>query len=314
MSLRLRALSLWLRHVEKPYLARVEDVGLCRARLEATARRIFPDPPGAAYADAAVGGVPAQWAECKAADATRDAASAGGAILYLHGGAFIMGSSHTHRALAARMADAAGAPALVVDYRRAPEHPHPAALEDACAAYRGLVALGFSRIAVAGDSAGGGLAFALVNALRAADPACPDPACVVGFSPWVDMTMRAPSLRANARADPFLPVERMPEVVLWRMGDGDPADPAASPALARIRPSPPPALIQVCPTEILADDARAMAQVWRSGGGAMTLDWIDGAPHAFQVFWASVPEAAAAVGRAGAFIRACLLPTDGARH
>ena len=297
MSLRLRALALYLRLVEKPYLARATDPVEGRARLGATARRIFPDPPGASYARAEIGGVGGLWARC-------GPAIPGAAILYLHGGAFIMGSANTHRHLGAALARESGVAAFLPDYRLAPEHPHPAALEDALAAYLGLLDAGFARIAVAGDSAGGGLGFAMVGAARKAG--APDPACLVGFSPWTDMTMRAPALRRNAWADPMLPVARMPEVIAWRMGGGDPLDPSASPALARFDPAPPPALIQASPSEILADDARAMAEVLRACGGSATLEWERGAPHAFQAFCGSVPEARAAVARAGAFIRAGL--------
>ncbi|MFN3616301.1 MAG: alpha/beta hydrolase, partial [Rubrimonas sp.] len=182
MSPQLAALTLYLRLVNKPQLARETDLPRLRDRFTAKARLLFRDPRGADFRE--IDG--ATWC------GPRDGA---GAILYLHGGGFIMGSPRTHRHLAARVALAAGAPAMVARYRLAPEHPHPAQIEDALAAYAGI--LGRGPVAVAGDSAGGGLAFALVVAARAAG--LPDPACVVGFSPWCDMTGRRPTLRSNAR-------------------------------------------------------------------------------------------------------------------
>jgi acetyl esterase/lipase len=293
----LRAVSLWLRLVEKPWLARARDIPAARARLDRKAARLFRPPR-----DVELGSE--RLADGLRLVRARPPGATGRAILYLHGGAFLMGSPETHLSLAARLARAAGAEAWLPDYRLAPEHPHPAALDDARAAYAALLGRGVApeRVAVAGDSAGGGLAFALVNAARAAG--LPDPACLVGFSPWVDMTMRAPSLARNARADCMLPVARMAEVVAWRMGGGALDDPAASPALAVFDRPPPPALIQASRTEILADDAEAMARALRRAGGEATLEWFPRAPHACQLFAAIAPEARAAVARAGGFIAA----------
>ena len=304
MSLRLRLLRLLLRRVEKPRLAQARDPRAVRRAFEAAAR-LFQDPPGAAYAADPLDGL-------AATRATAGPAAEGRAILYLHGGAYMMGSARTHRHLAAALAGAAGATAWVPDYRLAPEHPFPAAVEDARRAYAALLARGAdpARIALAGDSAGGGLVFGLLVALRAAG--LPDPAALLAFSPWCDMTGTADALARNAETDPLLPAARLAEVVGWTLAGADPRDPRASPVFARFAPAPPPALILASRDEILADDAAAMAQTLRRDGGAVALEWSARAPHAWPLFRGWIPEADAAIARAGAFMGAALTPS-GAR-
>jgi acetyl esterase/lipase len=285
MSPQLAALTLYLRRINKPMLARETDLARMRARFERIARLVFLAPRGAAFreADGLV------WSGPEPTDA---------ALLHFHGGGFVMGSPRTHRHLAARLGLAARVPAATAAYRLAPEHPHPAQVDDALAAYARLTARGL-RVAVSGDSAGGGLAFALVLAARTAG--LPDPACVVAFSPWCDMTLSSPTLAANAEVEAMLPVARVPEIVAMRMGGADPADPLASPARGAFD-TPPPALIFASRAEILAGDAQAMAEALRRGGGAATLVWDETAPHAWPIFAGLTPEGDAAVARAGAFI------------
>lgn len=301
MSLRLAALSLLLRLFEKPRLAAAQDLPRLRAGFEAIAAAMFAAPPDVSFSDV--------WFGPVAAVRARTPASGDRTILYLHGGAFILGSPRTHRHLAAALADAAGAEAVIPGYRLAPEHPHPAALDDALAAWRGLLDAGLdpARAAFAGDSAGGGLAFALVVAARAAG--LPDPACVVAFSPWVDMTLSGGSWRRNAAADCMLPAGRAPEVVAWRMADGDRRAPDASPLFAAWDPAPPPALIFASQCEVLADDAAAMAQALRAAGGAAEVVWSPDAPHAWPIFNGLAPEAGAALAEAGAFVARCTAVT-----
>lgn len=293
MSPQLAALTLYLRLVNKPLLARETNLQRLRDSFAAKARLIFRAPKIAEFRK--IDGI--QWC------GPREGA---GAILYLHGGGFVMGAPATHRHLAARLALAAGVPAMVAAYRLAPDHPHPAQIEDALAAYARAAALG--PVAVAGDSAGGGLAFALVGAARAAG--LPDPACVTGFSPWCDMTGASPTLATNARSDAMLPATRVAEVAAMRMAGGDPRDPLASPVFARFDRPPPPALVFASRAEILAGDAEAIVAAWRAAGAAAELVWEDGAPHAWPIFAGLAPEADRAIARAGDFIKAHLGKRD----
>lgn len=304
MSLRLYAINLWLRLRIKPALARMRTPADLRRHFERTAARIFRVPEDAHFVDDQIrrigpttggaGAMDALWASCGRPDRRK-------VILYLHGGAYLAGSIATHRHLAAALAGAASVRAVVPDYRLAPEHPFPAAVEDAVSAYRHLLDAGYdaSEIAVAGDSAGGGLAFGLAQALGSAD--LPPPAAMVAFSPWADMTGSAESLKRNATRDVMLPARRIDDVVGYYMTTHDRADPRASPALAEWR-SPPPALLMASRSEILVDDARNLAEALRRGGGSVQLEIWRGLPHAWPILWGRLPEADRAVANAGRFI------------
>jgi len=222
-------------------------------------------------------------------------------ILYLHGGAFVAGSIRTHRHLAAYLAGAAESRVLLPEYRLAPEHPFPAGLEDALRVYRHLLDSGYEAgtIALAGESAGGGMVFSLL--LKLAAEGLPRPACVVAFSPWTDLTLTRGSLRRNARRDVMLPARRFPEVVAEYLQGALSTEPLASPVYGTFQ-DPPPALILASKSEVLRDDAVAIADRLRAAGGDVALELWRDMPHAWPVFVGLVREAEASVNRAGAFI------------
>ncbi|MBP7001197.1 alpha/beta hydrolase fold domain-containing protein [Amaricoccus sp.] len=297
MSLRLLAVDLVLRLREKPYLARETDFPRGRARMEREAAR-FPLPPGAVLRDAPLGGVPAL---------RLDGPEGGPVLLWLHGGAYCIGSPRTHAAMAARLARAVGAAAVLPDYRLAPEHPFPAALDDAAAAWAALLAEGVPphRVALGGDSAGGGLAFALLHRLLA--EGAPLPGAMLAFSPWADLTQTAASLGALARRDALIPVRRFAEIRDLYLGPADPRDPRASPVFGRFAGGPP-AFVQSSRAEVLRDDARALAARLAADGVAVVHDEWARAPHVWQMYQGFLPEADQALDRAAAFVAATLAP------
>ncbi|MCH8950716.1 MAG: alpha/beta hydrolase [Proteobacteria bacterium] len=314
-SFRLRLLSLFLRLVVKTALGLIKTPRAVRARFERAAKRLFSPPEDANFVADTIrrngaGGdgtlIETLWASRGRPDRRR-------VILYLHGGAYLAGSIRTHRHLAAYLAGAAGVRAVVPDYRLAPEHPFPAALDDALCVYRHLLESGYParNIALAGDSAGGGLVFALL--LKAAGQGLPGPACVVAFSPWTDLTMTRPSLRRNARRDMMLPLRRFREVVSHYLQGAMTTDPLASPVYGDYE-APPPALITASKAEILRDDAVAMADRLRQAGGDVALELWKDMPNAWPLFVGLAPEAAVTVERAGRFIARHLgaAPEDGA--
>ncbi len=224
-------------------------------------------------------------------------------VLYLHGGGYVVGSLDTHRDLAARLGRAAGARVVAIDYRLAPEHPHPAAVDDAVAAYRWLLASGVppARLAIAGDSAGGGLTIATLVALR--DLGVPLPSAGVCFSPWVDLEGTGESMDTVAN-DPMLNRALILHFARFYLADGavDPRTPLAAPLHAELRGLPP-LLIQASRDEVLRDDAVRITEKARRAGVACELDLTDDVPHVWQIFAAMLPEAREALARAGTFLR-----------
>lgn len=307
MSIGLRALSAALRLYEKPRLSRLRRAEQMRDGLR-RAGSLSPRPPR--YMDSVVetfsrGRDEAPLAALKIGPREGDSTRV---TLYLHGGAFIAGSPWTHRGLLWSLSRAFGGPVVAPDYALAPERPFPAALDDAVRAYDALAArLGGGRhVAIAGDSAGGGLAFALLYEIQRTGRDAP--AAVAAFSPFADLTLSGRSLVRLARQEAMLPVSRFPEIVAAYAGDADPADPRVSPALANWR-APPPALIQVGSHEALRDDAARLAKGLRAAGGDVRLEVWRGAPHAFQFFAALLPPARRAVDAAGRFLATAI---DGA--
>jgi monoterpene epsilon-lactone hydrolase len=241
------------------------------------------------------GGVRAEWIVPPGAVAER-------VLLYLHGGGYVLCSVSTHRDLISRIARAAGMRALGVDYRLAPEHPFPAAVEDATTAYRWLVSHGTApgHIAIAGDSAGGGLTLATLVALR--DAGDPLPATGVCLSPWVDLEGSGPSNTTKAEADPFVRKEMIQFMAEQYLGGRDPRTPLAAPLYADLHGLPP-LLIQVGTAEILLDDATRAADRAKAAGVEVSLEVWDDMIHVWQLFAPLLPEGQQAIERIGAFIR-----------
>jgi acetyl esterase/lipase len=266
-----------------------------RADFEAWCER-FPDGRAAAIARISAGGVPAD-------EVRPDGAPAARSILYLHGGGYVLGSARSHRSLAKRIAFAAGARVVVPDYRLAPEHPFPAAVDDAVAAYRWLQldAGGPERVAVAGDSAGAGLALALLVRLR--NHGAPLPACAVLLSPFVDLECRAESYDRLAAQDPIVGREMALGMGRTYVGEGgDTGDPLASPVRAELGGLPP-LLVQVGSREVVLDDAHAIERRARAAGVPARLEVWDGMIHAWHLYAAALEDGRRAIAELGAFVR-----------
>ena len=266
-----------------------------RAQYE-RAEKVFPVSPDVKVERVTAGAAPAEWLR-------PPSARAGHVVLYLHGGGYVIGSPRSHRHLAAAIAGAAGTDALLLDYRLAPEHPFPAALDDAVAAYRWLLDQGIAaeHIAVAGDSAGGGLTVATLLALR--DAQLPRPAAGVCISPWVDLTCSGGSYQSKAGVDPIVRQAGVAEMARAYLGTTDPRSPLASPLFADLRGLPP-LLIHVGSDEVLLDDAIGLAERAKAAGVDTTLEQWDRMIHVWHWFLPLLDEAQAAVESVGGFIRA----------
>lgn len=226
-------------------------------------------------------------------------------MLFLHGGGYISGAAANYRHFTWRIATAARAQVIAVDYRLAPENPFPAALEDAFSSYCWLLAGGADaqRIAILGDSAGGGLGFALLLKLR--DEGVALPAAIVALSPWTDLAMTGDSVALNARADVAVDPDRAADYAQLYLAGADPRTPYASPLYGDWRNAPP-ALIQVGSDEVLRDDSVRMAEKLRAAGCVVELEIWPGMPHVWHAFVPMLPEARRAIGRIGAFLDARL--------
>ncbi|HEX8657877.1 MAG TPA: alpha/beta hydrolase [Hymenobacter sp.] len=237
----------------------------------------------------------AEWLRPRGAHPTR-------VLLYLHGGGYVLGSLNTHRSLVGSLAQRTGLNALTINYRKAPDHPFPAALDDAKRAYRWLVRHGHQPhdIVVAGDSAGGGLALALLLALRNAGEAAP--AAGVGLSPWTDLNLPITALRRVAREEGLL-LEAL-QMRTWGPLYAHKtalSHPLLSPAQADLHGLPP-LLIQVSTAEVLYDDVVKFVDKARATGVAVTLQPFEGLVHWWHLFWRTVPEARQALDQVARFL------------
>lgn len=280
-------LNFWLRTVEKRKLAWLPTAEVQRQNFELQALG-FPRERGLKDETVKIGGISCRKLTPK---------DARGTLLYLHGGAYIMGSPATHCALAGTIAVKTKLEVILPAYRLAPEHPFPAAFDDACAVAQALEPLS-DHLVIGGDSAGGGLTLAVLSHLCETDHR---PRAAFAFSPWTDLSFKGSTLSTNAQTDAILPVERIYEVRKHYLHNGDPQDPRASPLFARFQNAPP-VFMQWSDSEILADDGRRMAAHLRAEGGiVVSKEWHD-LPHVWQLFHDRLNEADAALRELYAFI------------
>jgi len=266
-----------------------------RRLLNETHAEKVPIPKGLRVNEVIAGGRPADTLSFEDHDGN-------GALLYLHGGAYTIGSPFTHRALAAQLGRAAGLNALVPDYRLAPENPFPAAVDDAVAAYRWLIETGTppERIVIAGDSAGGGLAMATLLTIRDHDDPLPVAAALI--SPWTDLAMTGDSIETREKDDPMLLRQGLSEQADLYLDGQDPTDPLASPIYADLTGIPP-LIIHVGSAEILFDDSTRLAERAKAADVEVSFQEYEDMIHVWHYFAGMLPEGKAAIEEIGQFVR-----------
>ena len=256
---------------------------------------MFPVPEGIEVEPATIGGVKGDWV--RARRARRDAA-----LLYLHGGGYAIGSPKSHRSLLAQLSIDTGLSVFAPDYRLAPEHPFPAAVDDAVAAYKGLLDSGIAaaHTAIGGDSAGGGLTVATLVAAR--DKGLPMPACAVLLSPWTDLTLSGESHKTRAARDPIVAQPGIGNMAKAYAGSHDAKTPLISPLFADLKGLPP-LLIQVGTEETLYDDTTRLKARAEEAGVEVSAESWGGMLHVWQIFHAMLSEGRDAVARIGSFVK-----------
>ena len=255
----------------------------------------FDDDIGARVTVTSANGVPSEQVEATGASPDRN-------VLYFHGGGYAVGSPRSHRGLAKRISAQSAARILVPDYRLAPEHLFPAAVDDGLSAYRWLISEGIAadRIALAGDSAGGGLALAVLLALRDGGEALP--ACAVLLSPWADMKCSGESYQARASMDPIVSAEMCLGMAEMYVGEADHRHPHASPVYGNFEGLPP-ILVQVGEREIVVDDALAIERRAKEAGVPVQVDIWKHMIHQWQLYASVVEDGRRAIEEIGDFIR-----------
>lgn len=278
-SLQSRLISSGLRKLVKPRHVTRNDIPLLRALMVALTRSRLPDGIETEWVERPVRG---EW--LRVAHPRR-----GRALLYFHGGGFFCGTPQTHRAITARLAQLLGYSVFSLDYRLAPEHPFPAALDDAIAAWQWLLSLGFrpDRIWLGGDSAGGGLALALLLACR--ERGLPFPAGALLYSPWTDLTCSTPSVSENAARCAWFMPEQVTFAAEIYAGPASRKDPLLSPLHADLHGLPP-LLLHASDSELLRDDSVLLAERARASGVDVHLRLWHGLPHAWPNFAGLMPE------------------------
>jgi monoterpene epsilon-lactone hydrolase len=302
VSIRLKVLTIISRLFVKPVLQRSQNPSALRQMFEDSSAW-FCAPHGfwsgsASYTvDGAV--IKGRWAGAGVTGSDR-------VVLFLHGGGFVAGSSTSYAKLAARIGAALNAQAFVPDYRLAPEHPFPAACEDALTIYQALLAKGYDpdQIAVVGDSAGGNLALGLMAQILKLG--LPKPAVVALMSPAADLTYSGASFDYNASRDPVLPTSQADLLNQIYLEDADPAQPLASPLFADLAGCPP-ILLQASSTEILLSDAERIEEKLRTTGVETELQVFSNCPHVWQLLAGYLPEADGAIAQIATFCNRYLM-------
>ena len=292
-SLRIRAA---LEEQVTPVLKGLSDVAALRQLWEVLAARSGPVPDEVKWEPVTAGQVACEW--------IHGPINRGGqAVMYIHGGGYVFGSVATYRELIGRLSLAAGMWVLAPDYRLAPEHPFPAAVDDSLAAYRWLLSIGIEprHIVIAGDSAGGGLALATMVALRDAGDQLP--AAAVLLSPGTDLTCSGDSYTSRATSDPFFTREQVVFLAAQYLAGANPTSVLASPIYADLKGLPP-LLVHVGSDEVLLDDSTRLAERARAAGVEVDLRVWDGMWHDFQrQAGLGVIEAQESIDLIGAFIK-----------
>jgi len=294
MSIRAGILRFMMRHTIKKQFDDIDDVQAFRERMMASANMMPKVPHNVSVVPVAMGGVPCEWI-------TNDGTDQDRVLMYLHGGGYVFGGLDSHRDIGWRLAEASRMRVLLVDYRLAPEHPFPAALEDVTACYRALMEQGFrpSHVAIGGDSAGGGLAVATMVNLKNLGLSLPN-GCIL-LSPWTDLSASGDSIAQNAAADPMISGNALEKMAAFYLGERDRRAPLASPLFADLTGLPP-TLIHVGSTEMLLSDSQRLADKLREAGGEVLLDVWPKMPHVFQVFASRIPEGKRAIAQLGEFL------------
>lgn len=255
---------------------------------------MFPVPEDVTVQEITAGGVTCEWITTAESESER-------VIFYVHGGGYVIGSIKGYREFGGRLSRAARARVLNVEYRLAPEHPHPAAVDDSMAAYRWVLDQGVdpAKMIIAGDSAGGGLTVATLLALK--DAGLPLPACAVCLSPWVDLTQSGESMKTRGELDPLVSESMLGQMAdHYLQGRNATTTPLASPLFGDLSGLPP-LLIQVGTSEVLYDDSVRLAESVNAAGGKATLEPWDDMVHIFQLFAPMLPEGQQAIERIGEF-------------
>ena len=302
MSIKGKAVHLLLRHrhllkgqFKREVIDQNTSIEKLRRDSNESAARMMKLAQDIIITSAAGSPVEAEWVRPSGADPRK-------AMLYFHGGGFVMGNALSHRGIVGNFAKACGYAALVFNYRLAPEFPAPAAVQDAVAIYAWMLAEGYlpEHIVFAGDSAGGGLALAAL--LKCKDDALPLPAACVAFSPCTDMTLSGESYRTRAKADPCTPKGMSETYLGYYVGTGDPKHPYASPLFGDLVGLPP-IMLHVGNDEVLRDDTTRFAENARLSGVAVSCKVWKGMFHCFPLLAPLFPEATAAMQEVVGFVK-----------